>query len=1105
MSSALPNALEEVQRLQTELHAAQRRLQAVADASGSLMGNFELALHEDGLLVLVSVDGTAETLLGMACTPFLGQDFLGVFPGLQGTQVPAGLRDVALTGCTLGPLSLQGKDFLSGKAFNCLAFQLAAGRVVVKFWDCTGAQEVQTRVMRSQEQLSVMFSKSPAAISLTRVRDGAYVDVNEEWSLLTGMSLQAAMGRTSIELGVWTDAAHRDAALKLMGQTGRLRDLDVPYIHPDGKKMMLLLNASRIEIGESAYLLTYWQDVTAQREVQTALLASRQLLKSTNQRLNQQIGLFESMEQLAGVGYWTSGDDSRSVRWSNGMYRLCSVEPGTVLDRAAGRSAIHPDDQQKFEDARTRVDGKMLEFRWLHPDGRMRWIRSCMLRLSGEGPDAMVFGMVQDVTVEREATQALQERLEFVQKITSSVPGVVFQFRLTPDGSHVFPFVSSSTRELYREFTHEDLMRDATCTWHLHHPDDAKAFMASIRASARDLTPWRHEYRLLFDDGEVRWLQGEARPEREATGAVLWNGFTTNITPRKLAEEKLKESEARFKALTALSSDWYWEQDAHFRFVRFEGRLVGVDGRVGDGIVGLTRWELGALNMTEKDWAAHRTELQAHISFHDLELQELDAQGARVWRAISGEPIFDAQGVFSGYRGIGRDVTSRKQAEEKIERLAFYDVLTGLPNRRLLMDRLQHALHNSGRDGLMGALLFIDLDNFKDLNDTQGHDMGDRLLKQVAIRLGECVREVDTVARLGGDEFVIILSKLSSDPAEAAAQAEIVGGKILATLNQSYSLGTRDHHSTPSIGITLFDDHRLSIDELLKRADLAMYQSKAAGRNTLRFYDPHMQAVVAARAAMEFDLRQGLQCKQLLLYYQPVVNESGGVVGFEALARWQHPLRGMVMPGEFIPLAEQAGLIVPLGQWVLEAACAQLAAWALKPHTAQLTLAVNVSVRQFRQSAFVAEVLRVLERSGAYPRLLRLEITESLLVDDMRDATQKMSQLRAVGLRFSLDDFGTGYSSLAYLRQLSLEQLKIDQSFVHGVFTNASDAAIVQTVLTLGQTLGLTVVAEGVETQAQWDFLKHHGCRMFQGYLFGRPLPLSQLRLDEPVEPVQPA
>ena len=1101
MSSALPNALDEVRRLQAELLQAQRRLQAVAGASGSLIGNFELALRDDGTLALVSVDAMAETLLGRACTAAIGHDFFSVLPGLNGTHVPAGLREVALAGGVLGPLSLLGEGYLSGKAFNCLAFQLAPGRVAVKFWDSAGVDEGRIMAMRSQEQLSVVFNKSPAAIALSRVHDGVYIDVNEEWSLLTGLSWQAVIGRTSIELGVWADAAQRDAAIKSTGQTGRLRNLDVPYTRPDGQKLTLLLNASSIEIGGSAYYLSYWQDVTTEREVQAALLSSKQLLRLTNQRLNQQVRLFESMEQLANVGYWTSGDDPGSVRWSNGMYRVCSVEPGTVLDRAAGRRAIHPQDQQKFDDARHRVDGGMLEYRWLHSDGRLHWMRSRMLHLSEEGADTMVFGVVQDVTAERQATQALQERLEFVQKITSSVPGAVFQFRLKPDGQYEFAFISSSARELYRDFSQEDIMRDAACTLRLHHPDDVRGFIASIRASAQHLAAWSHEYRLLFDDGEVRWLQGEARPEREASGAVLWNGFTTNITARKLAEEQLRQSEARFRALTALSSDWYWEQDADFRFMRFEGRCVGATGQAGGGSLGRTRWELGAMNMTENDWASHRAELQAHQSFYDLELQELDAQGARVWTSISGEPMFDAQGAFSGYRGIGHNISIRKQTEERVERLAFYDVLTGLPNRRLLMDRLQHALRNSGRDGLMGALLFIDLDNFKDLNDTQGHDMGDRLLRQVAIRLGECVRESDTVARLGGDEFVVLLSKLSSDQVEAASQVEGVGRKILTILNQPYRLGGQDHHSTPSLGIALFDDHRLSIDELLKRADLAMYQSKAAGRNTLRFYDPQMQAVVAARALMESDLRQGLQCKQLSLHYQPVVNETGRVMGFEALARWQHPLRGMVMPGEFIPLAEQTGLIVPLGQWVLEAACEQLAAWSLKPHTAELTLSVNVSARQFRQTDFVIEVLSVLKDSGADPGLLRLEITESLLVDDMGEASQKMSQLRAVGLRFSLDDFGTGYSSLAYLRQLPLEQLKIDKSFVRDVLTSASDAAIAQTVLTLGQTLGLTVVAEGVETQAQCDFLKRHGCRMFQGYLFGRPLPLSQLGLDDLVGP----
>lgn len=1102
MTSALPNALKEVQRLQAQLLQAQRRLQAVADASGSLIGNFQLALQDDGTLALASVDAMAETLVGRACTASIGHDFFGIFPGLSVTPIPAGLRDVALVGGVLGPLSLLGEGYLSGKAFNCLAFQLEPGRVAVKFWDSAGADETRTMAMRSQEQLSVVFNKSPAAISLTRAHDGAYVDVNEEWSHLTGLSLQAVMGRTAIDLGLWIDSAQRDAAIKPLFQTGRLRDVDVVFTPSNGAQMILLLNASSIEIGGTAYFLSYWQDVTEEREMQAALLASKQLFKATNERLNQQVRLFESMEELANVGYWTSGEDFRSLRWSNGMYRLSSVLPGTMLDRTTGRSSIHPEDRKKFDDARDRVDGEMLEYRQLHPDGGVHWMRSRMLHLSEPGADGLVFGVVQDVTVERRATQALQERLQFVQKITSSVPGVVFQCRLKPDGQYEFPFISSSAQELYREFSQEDIMRDATCTLRLHHPDDVGAFIASIRASARHLTAWSHEYRLLFDDGEVRWLQGEARPEREATGAVLWNGFTTNITPRKLAEEQLRQSEARFRALTELSSDWYWEQDKDFKFVRFEGRFVGVAGGASWDSVGQTRWELGAMNMTEKDWAAHRAELQAHQSFHDLELQEADAHGGHMWRSISGEPMFDAQGVFRGYRGIGRNITSRKQAEERIERLAFYDVLTGLPNRRLLMDRLQHALHSSSRDGLMGALLFIDLDNFKDLNDTQGHDMGDRLLRQVAIRLGECVREADTVARLGGDEFVVMLSKLSNDPVEAASQAQSVGHKILRSLNQSYSLGLQEHHSTPSIGITLFDDHRLGIDELLKRADLAMYQSKAAGRNTLRLYDPEMKAVVAARALMESDLRQGLKCKQLLLHYQPVVNEAGRVMGFEALVRWQHPKRGMILPGDFIPLAEQTGLIVPLGQWVLGAACEQLAAWARQLHTAQLTLSVNVSVRQFRQADFVSEVLSLIECSGADPRLLRLEITESLLVDDMGDAIQKMNELRAVGLRFSLDDFGTGYSSLAYLRQLSLEQLKIDKSFVRDVLTNASDAAIAQTVLTLGQALGLTVVAEGVEIQAQCDFLKGHGCRLFQGYLFGRPLPLNQLGMDQRALPL---
>lgn len=1103
MSSIPVNISEKLQRLKDELQQAQRCLQAVADASGSLIGKLEFELREGDDLVFVSADEMADQLLGKTCEPLFGQPFLTLFPGLHVTDVPAALKDVAMNGNLLEPRSLLGEGLLSGKAFNFFAFQLAPGRAIVKFWDSCGAAETRILGLRSQQQLAAMFNHSPVAISLSRERDGVYVDVNEEWSRLTGLSLQDVLGRTAIELGFWTDAQHRDAALSPMRESGRLRNLDLSFVRPDGERLTLLLNVSCIEIGDTAYCLSYLKDVTTERTVQAELLASEQLLKVANNRLNPQIRLFEALESLASVGYWTSGADPGSLRWSNGLYRLAGLEPGTVLDRVAARNRIHAEDRQQFEEARGRVDGSIAEYRWNHQDGRVRWLRSRMRNLSGEGAEAIDFGVVQDITNEREATLALQEKLGFIQKITSRVPGVVFQLRLKTDGSYEFPYISDLVRELYGGVTPEEVMQDASCTLKLHHPQDLEGFVSSIRTSAQDLTPWSHEYRLRFDDGEVRWLMGQAIPEREADGAVLWNGFTTNITPRKLAEENLRESEARFRALTALSSDWYWEQDAQFRFVRVDGNLARSNVLSAEDYVGNTRWDFDAEGVSQAQWAAHRAALEAHETFQNFEMQRRRTDGTLMWVSISGSPVFDAQGRFKGYRGIGSDITDRKLTEEKIERLAFYDVLTGLPNRRLLMDRLQHALATSGRDSSPGALLFIDLDNFKDLNDTQGHDMGDQLLKQVAVRLGECVREVDTVARLGGDEFVVMLEKLSGDANEAAAQAESVGRKILTTLNQPYRMGGNEHHSTPSIGITLFHDHLLSIDELLKRADLAMYQAKAAGRNTLRFFDPEMQAVVAARAAMESDLRRGLQRQELLLYYQPVVNETGCVVGFEALARWQHPLRGMVMPGDFIPLAEQTGLILPLGQWVLETACAQLVAWSNQPDTALLSVAVNVSVRQFGQADFASQLRALLQSSGANPCRLKLEITESLLFHDIEDAIQKMAELRLIGVSFSLDDFGTGYSSLAYLKKLPLEQLKIDQSFVRDVLTDPNDAAIAQTVLTLGQSLGLTVVAEGVETQAQRDFLLRHGCRVFQGYLFGRPLPLHQLALDAIPKPGQ--
>jgi diguanylate cyclase (GGDEF)-like protein/PAS domain S-box-containing protein len=458
--------------------------------------------------------------------------------------------------------------------------------------------------------------------------------------------------------------------------------------------------------------------------------------------------------------------------------------------------------------------------------------------------------------------------------------------------------------------------------------------------------------------------------------------------------------------------------------------------------------------------------------------------------AVKGE-----DGTTTHYVGTFNDITERKEAEDRIKELAFYDALTHLPNRRLLADRLRQALAASVRSKREGALLFIDLDNFKTVNDTQGHDTGDLLLQEVARRLVGIFREADTVARFGGDEFVVVLADLSANPEEAAAQARIVGEKILTALGEPYQISTQAFRCTPSVGITLFGNRHGGTDDLMKQADIAMYQAKDAGRNTLRFFDPELQSAMMERTSLEADLHKAIEEEQFLLYYQAQIIGEGRLTGAEALVRWLHPKRGMVSPGAFIPLAEETGLILPLGRWVLETACRQLTEWANRPEMADLTVAVNVSARQFRQPDFVDEVLAVLRSTGADPRRLKLELTESLLVENVKDIVEKMSALKSNGVGFSLDDFGTGYSSLSYLKRLPLDQLKIDQSFVRDILVDPNDATIARTIVALAQSFGISVIAEGVETAAQRAFLASLGCQAYQGYFFSRPLPLEGFEL----------
>jgi diguanylate cyclase (GGDEF)-like protein/PAS domain S-box-containing protein len=604
------------------------------------------------------------------------------------------------------------------------------------------------------------------------------------------------------------------------------------------------------------------------------------------------------------------------------------------------------------------------------------------------------------------------------------------------------------------------------------------------------------EYRIIRQtDKAMRWVFGLGNLTFDDQGQpVSMHGTIQDITERKAAQQQLLqlsqavEQSSDSIVITDLDANIHYVNDA---FVKNTGytreEVIGKNPRV------LQSGHTSAKTYNEM-WQA----LSSGQSWRG-ELYNRRKDGSKYTELALISPMRNAQGVVTHYVAAKMDITDLRAAAEQIDTLAFYDPLTGLPNRRLLMDRLQHALAMTGRNQDKGVLIMIDLDHFKNLNDTLGHEQGDQLLQLAAQRLRESVRETDTVARLGGDEFMVLAEGLGKNEHDVAAQARLMGEKIVAALCEPYNLASGIQHSSASVGISLFDDaHRGVHDEPLKQAELAMYQSKDAGGNTLRFFDQEMQAVVSARAALEFNLREALALDQFLLCYQAQVNARGQITGAEGLIRWMDPRRGMVSPSEFIPLAEETGLILPIGQWVLETGCNQLARWAHQPHLAGLTLAINVSARQFSQPDFVDKVLSTLEQTGANPRRLKLELTESMLLNDIDTVIAKMGALKAWGVSFSLDDFGTGYSSLAYLKRLPLDQLKIDQGFVRDILVDPNDAAIARMVIALADTMGLAVIAEGVETRSQRDFLAEAGCHAYQGYLFGRPVPLSEFEAMVP-------
>lgn len=598
----------------------------------------------------------------------------------------------------------------------------------------------------------------------------------------------------------------------------------------------------------------------------------------------------------------------------------------------------------------------------------------------------------------------------------------------------------------------------------------------------------RFELRHCAADGSEHWLDVDLQPLHDESGLVRGHiAVSADITQLKSAQADLRIAAIAFESLGGIIIT-----DDDERILRVNAAFTRITGYTIDEARGRRTGEL--LNSGRHDRAFYATMWAALQREHHWQGEIWNRRKCGEvypqWLSISA--VRDEQQRTTHYVAVFTDITEKKQADETIRSLAYFDPLTKLPNRRLLRERIAGAISASAATRRHAALLFIDLDNFKELNDSKGHDVGDRLLLEVGQRLNAGLRSDDTVARHGGDEFVVLVTRLSADEHQATAQAERIAESIRGELNRPYTLGSYRHRTSPSIGISLFVGATHGVDELLKRADSAMYLAKRSGRNTYRFFDPALHAALQQRVELEAALREALELEQLELHYQPQVDEHGQIAAAEVLLRWNHKTRGSIAPGEFIPLAEESDLILDLGAWVLERAARQLVEWNRRTGWPRIELAVNVSARQFRRAGFATSVRDVVERTGVRASQLKLELTESLILGDVDEVVDTMHALRRLGIKLSLDDFGTGQSSLSYLTRLPFDQIKIDQSFVRQLTQSRSHAAVVQTVIVLADRLGFEVIAEGVETEEQRSMLEAMGCRRHQGYLFGQPMPLAQ-------------
>ena len=955
--------------------------------------------------------------------------------------------------------------------------------------DISRRKRAQKALRDSEERYRATFEQAAVGIVHTSF-DGRILQCNARFAEIIGYPIEEIPGLTVQQITAPEDIAAGDSRLQQMaGGVTSIATWEKRNIRKDGSFIWVRISDSLQcdAEGRPLHCIAVVEDISARKEAEELLVRATEALRLSEEHYR--------------MAFQTSLDSISINRLSDGSY--IDVNPaffniiGYKREEVIGRASqelniwVHPSDREVMAET-LRTQGKIenLEFQYRRKNGTIFWGLTSASHFDLDGVPCLL-GIIRDITTAKTAAEALRASEERYRTAFQMSLDAINISRIDDgmfvDVNEAFLRNTGYARDEVVGHTSQDVDIWAN-------PEDRRKLFEALRQNSACVNL---EAQFRCKNGTLLWgLLSASVIDLDGVPCILT--VVRDVSEAKMAAERLAVAQEALRASEVrYRTAFHASPNAVNIFRLDDGMYLDVNpsfldatGFEREEVIGRTALELNA-------WANPRElqEILESLKRNNVfrgEVKLKKKSGETFWGLMSAS-VFEHEGA-SCVLSVTQDLSDVKAAQDEINKLSFYDPLTHLPNRRLLMDRLLRSPLAASRTRRKRALLFVDLDNFKSLNDALGHQTGDLLLQEAALRLDSCVRKSDTVARCGGDEFAVMLENLSEVDENAAAQAQIIGEKILALCDQPYLLAGHECHCPSSIGITVFGEELESANDALQRAEMAMFQAKEAGRNTIRFFAPALQAAVNARAAMEVDLRVAIKTSQFALYFQPQV-ERGRLIGAEALLRWMHPEHGLLAPGEFIPLAEETGLILPLGDWVLEAACAQLAAWAARKETAALALAVNISARQFRQPDFVERVLAALNRTGANPLTLKLELTESMLLDNVDDVISKMTALKSHGLRLSLDDFGTGYSSLAYLKRLPLDELKIDLTFVRDLLDDAASGAIAQAILSLGKAMNLRVIAEGVETEEQRDFLIRIGCHSFQGFLFSRPLPLEEFQL----------